>query len=308
MSSLNRTIRLPLVSRPWSRARKESLVGLLLLSPGVLGLAVFVLYPVLSGIWLSFHRLYLLEGPEPRWIGLDNFVRFARDPLFGHYWKNNFVWTFGSLTGRLAFGMVLALLLNRPLPFRQFFRALALIPWVMPMVVASIVWRWMLNGEWGIWNHILKTVGLIDSNRYWFATIEFIWPAVLIVSIWKGYPSVYALLLAGLQGIPPDVYEAAKIDGANSWTAFWAITLPLLRPMVFVVLLLQTLGCMQEFTAIWTLTKGGPGNYTMTIPPLVYMTSFDFYRMGYGASMGVMLMAVLMIFAVIYIKRVRYTY
>ncbi|HHX44915.1 MAG TPA: sugar ABC transporter permease [Chloroflexi bacterium] len=289
-----------------TQAQREALIGYLLLAPGLLGLLVFVLYPVLSGIWLSFNRLYLLEGPDAHFIGLENYAQFIKNPGFIHYWKNQFIWTFGSLTGRLLLAMTLALILRQRIPFRGFFRAVALIPWVMPMVVAAIVWQWIFNGEWGILNHILRSLGLIKENIYWMANLQYLWPACLMVSVWKGYPTAYALLLAGLQGIPGDVYEAAKIDGAGAWESFWYITLPLLRPVLFVVLLLETLGTMQDFTAIWTLTRGGPGEYTMTIPPLVYITSFDFYRMGYGASMAVMLMVVLMAFTVLYIKRVRH--
>jgi len=291
--------------------QRESLLGLLLLSPGLVGLLVFVVYPMLSGTWLSFHRLYLLEGPESHWIGLRNFVTFVREPLFLHYWRATAFWTIGSLAGRLAFGMLLALLLNRPVPFRPVLRALALIPWVMPMVVAAIIWQWIFNGEWGILNHVLKSLGIINRNISWLGlgtSSDLIWLPCIVVSVWKGYPLPYALILAGLQGIPKDLYEAATIDGADSWASFWNITLPMLRPILFVVLLLQTLFAMQGFTAIWTLTQGGPANYTTTIPILVYRTSFEFYRMGYGASIAVMLMLVLMVLSVVYIGRVRYTY
>jgi len=299
--------RVPVI-RGLRRTQRETILGIALLLPGLAGLLLFVMYPVVSGVVLSFYRLYLLEGPGKTFCGIDNYLKFFQNPLFWSYWKNTFIWTVGSLGGQLAVGLVFALLLNQNIPLRWFWRSMALIPWVMPTVVASVIWQWILNGEWGILNYILKTSGLIRENVLWLSTPQFIWPAVLVVSIWKGYPLAYALLLAALQGIPKDIYDAARIDGANRWKGFLWITLPLLRPTLFVLVLLGTIWEAQSFTAIWTLTRGGPGNYTMTIAPLVYTTSFQFFRMGEGAAMAVPLMIVLMIFAVVYLKRVRFSY
>jgi multiple sugar transport system permease protein len=171
--------------------------------------------------------------------------------------------------------------------------------------VAAIVWQWIYNANWGIANHILRSIGLIQKNVVWLSDRKLIWPAILVVSVWKGYPFSYAFLLAGLQVIPQDLYEASTIDGATRWSAFRFITLPMLRPQLFVILLLQTVWTANDFTAIWVLTKGGPADYSMTISPLVYQTSFMFYRMGYGASIAVLLMAVVMVFAVLYIRYIR---
>ena len=285
---------------------KDMIYGYLLLLPGLLGLAIFVVYPMLSGISLAFQRQYLLEPENNAWIGLENFRTFLfGNPKLGLYVKNTVFWVIGSVVGRVSVGFILALLLNREMPFRGLYRALALIPWVMPMVVAAIVWQWIFNANWGIANYLLQSIGLIEKNVVWLADRNWIWPAILLVSIWKGYPFSYAFLLAGLQVIPQDLYEAATIDGSNRWSSFRYITLPMLRPQLFVILLLQTVWNANEFTAIWVLTKGGPADYTMTISPLVYETSFMFYRMGYGASIAVLLMVVVMIFAVLYIRYIR---
>lgn len=292
--------------RRFGRHEQEVLIGYLLLLPGLVGLAFFVVYPMLSGIALAFQRKYLLEPEKDAWIWFENFYKFLfENPKLGLYVGNTLIWVVGSVTGRVALGLVLALLLNREMRFRGIYRALALIPWVMPMVVAAIVWQWIFNANWGIANHILRSLGLIQKNIVWLSDRKFIWPAIILVSIWKGYPFAFAFLLAGLQVIPQDLYEAATIDGANRWTSFRHITLPMLRPQLFVILLLSIVWNANEFTAIWVLTKGGPADYTMTIAPLVYETSFMFYRMGYGAAIAVLLMVVVMSLAVIYIRTVR---
>jgi multiple sugar transport system permease protein len=292
--------------RRFGMSEREMMIGYLLLLPGLLGLAVFVVYPVITGVSLAFQSQYLLEPEKNGWVGLANFAKFLfQDQKLGLYIGNTVRWVVGSVIGRITLGMILALLLNRDMPFRGIYRALALIPWVMPGVVAAIVWQWIYNANWGILNHVLKTFGLIQTNIVWLSDRKLIWPAILGVSIWGGYPFSYAFILAGLQVIPHDLYEAAIIDGANRWSSFRHITLPMLRPVLFVLLLLQTVWNANEFTAIWMLTKGGPADYTMTLAPLVYQTSFVFYRVGYGASIAVILSAVVLIFAIIYIRSVR---
>jgi len=294
------------VKRRFGMGEREMAIGYALLFPGLLGLAIFVVYPVITGVSLAFQSQYLLEPEKSGWVGLQNFVRFlTQDPKLGLYIGNTLRWVVGSVIGRVSLGLILALLLNRDMPFRGIFRALALIPWVMPGVVAAIVWQWIFNANWGILNHMLRITGLISTNIVWLADRTFIWPAILLVSIWEGYPFSYAFILAGLQVIPHDLYEAAIIDGANRWASFRYITLPMLRPVLFVLLLLQTVWNANEFTAIWMLTKGGPADYTMTLAPLVYQTSFVFYRVGYGASIAVLLSVVVMIFAIVYIRSVR---
>jgi len=292
--------------RRFGMGEREMMVGYLLLLPGLVGLAIFVVYPVISGVSLAFQSQYLLEPDKNAWVGLANFAKFLfHEPKLGLYIGNTVRWVVGSVIGRITLGMILALLLNRDMPFRGIYRALALVPWVMPGVVAAIVWQWIYNANWGILNHVLTMLGMIQKNIVWLSDRKLIWPAILGVSIWGGYPFSYAFILAGLQVIPHDLYEAAIIDGASRWSSFRHITLPMLRPVLFVLLLLQTVWNANEFTAIWMLTKGGPADYTMTLAPLVYQTSFVFYRVGYGASIAVLLSLVVLVFAIIYIRSVR---
>lgn len=295
-------------ARPLSRpARRQALAGMLLAAPAVLAILVFIAYPVLDGIRLSFTNLYLLRGPEiADFVGLQNYATFLDDPKFPLYVRNTALWVVGCIASQFVLGLTLALLLNRRMRFRGAYRALAIVPWVMPPVVAGIVWRWIFNAQWGILNGLLLSLGLIAQPLNWLSDTTLVWVSVLAVALWKSVPFWYVNLLAGLQVIPRELYEAARIDGAGAWAAFWHITLPMLRPVIAVLLLLETIWRANDFAMIWVLTEGGPGDTTMTMAPLVYATSFKYYRMGLGAAEGVLLMLVMLVFAVIYLRRVRF--
>ncbi len=288
------------------RSTKEAAIGYLLLVPGILALIVLIGIPVIQGIALSFTDRYLLEPDTGKFIGLQNYLTFIKHPLFWHYMRNTAVWVVGSMTGKIGIGLALALLLTKPLRFRGIYRAVVLIPWVMPMVAAGVVWRWIFDGGYGILNYTLLQLGLINEYIVFLAEKAWVWPSILIIAWWKGYPFAYAVTLAGLQVISPELYEAGKIDGASGWKSFLHITLPQLRPVLFVLVLLETIWTANDFTSIWILTKGGPPpDYTMTLTPLAYMTYSDFDRTGYAASIGVILMVIMMVFTVLYVRRVR---
>jgi multiple sugar transport system permease protein len=288
------------------RAQREALIGYLLLVPGLLGLVVLVGIPLVRGIALSFTDRYLLEPSTGKFIGLQNYVTFVQHPLFLHYIQTTAFWVIGSMAGKIGIGLALALLLNKPLRFRGIYRALALVPWVMPMVAAGVVWRWIFDGGYGVLNYMLFRLGIIEQYVIFLAEKEWVWPSIFVIAWWKGYPFAYAVILAGLQVIPRELYEAGEIDGTTSWTSFLNITLPLLRPVLFVLILLETIWTANDFTSIWILTQGGPPpDYTMTLTPLVYMTYSRFDRTGYAAAIAVILMLIMMVFTVFYVRRVR---
>jgi multiple sugar transport system permease protein len=289
-----------------SRSTREGAVGYLLLVPGLLALVVLIGIPVVQGISLSFTDRYLLQPTTGKFIGLANYVTFIQSPMFFHYVGNTLIWTIGSLAGILCIGLALALLLNRELRFRGIYRALALIPWVMPTVAAGLVWRWIYDGGYGVLNYILLEVGITHKYITFLADSTWIWPSVLMMSWWKGYPFAYAVLLAGLQVIPRELYEAAAIDGATGWRSLRYVTLPQLRPILFVLVLLLSIWTANDFTSIWVLTQGGPPpDMTMTLTQLVFVTTQQFDRTGYGAAIAVFLMLWMMIFTAFYVRRVR---
>ncbi|WP_218113319.1 carbohydrate ABC transporter permease [Atribacter laminatus] len=284
--------------------KKGNSYGLILTIPALLGIAIFIALPLVRSILLSFNSLYLLEGMDSgKYIGFKNYVKFFNDPNLFLFLKNTIIWVFGSVFGPGILGMILGLLLNRRIKARPLWRGLALIPWVMPPVVVGMIWRWILDGQWGILNRLLQQIHIIDKPILWLADTSYVMLSIVQVAIWKFFPFWFVNILAGLQVIPQEMYEAAIIDGASSFNVFTKITLPQLRPILFVLVLLQTIWSFNEFTIIWVLTQGGPGNTSMTLAPLVYVNSFKYYRMGYGASIGVVIMIITMIFTAIYLKR-----
>ena len=168
-----------------------------------------------------------------------------------------------------------------------------------------MIWKWLLDGQWGILNYLLSSLGVIDGYVSWLASGTWLWPAILAVDVWAMTPFMFVSLLSGLQGIPREIYEAAKIDGAGPWITFWRITLPMLRPVIMTVLLISIILHLREFAIIWILTSGGPGISSTTMSPLVYVESFRYFRMGYGAAIGIILMSASLLFTWIYLGRLR---
>jgi multiple sugar transport system permease protein len=168
-----------------------------------------------------------------------------------------------------------------------------------------MIWRWILDGQWGILNYVLLKLGIIEHAVSWLSSPVWLWPSILAVDAWAGFPFMFVNLLSGLQGIPQELGEAARIDGAGPWTTFWRITLPMLRPIISTLLLLSVIMHLRDFATIWILTSGGPGIRSTTLSPLVYVISFRFFQMGYGASIGIVLMAISLIFTILYLRRLR---
>jgi multiple sugar transport system permease protein len=176
----------------------------------------------------------------------------------------------------------------------------------MPAAVTGVTWRWILDGEVGVLNRLLGSVGLLREPVTWLADPVWMWPSVIAVHAWQFFPFMYVSFLAGLQLVPRDAREAAELDGAGPWRAFWHVTWPLLRPVAAANALLGLIWGLGDFSAIWTLTQGGPGGLTMTLAPFAYLTTFRFLDVGYGASMAVVLALATTALSVVYLQRVRF--
>ena len=176
----------------------------------------------------------------------------------------------------------------------------------MPITVTAMVWKWILNGQWGILNYLLVRAGILDEYVSWLSSPTWLWPSIILVNVWAGFPFMFINLLSGVQGIPRELYEAGRIDGAGAGALFWRITLPLLRPVIAALVLLSVIIHLREFATLWVLTSGGPGIRSTTLSPLVYVTSFRYFRLGYGAALGVILMSVSLLFTILYLRRVRF--
>lgn len=281
--------------------QRERLFGYLLLLPTLAVLALVILYPVLDGMRISLMRMRLTSTSEPRYIGLDNYVDLFHDEKFWFTLRTTAIWTISNVIAQLVLGLALAVLLNERLKGRGLYRSIALIPYIVPSVAAALIWRWMYDGSSGIFNAILYRLGIIDAYKPWLGEVNTALPAVIVESVWKGTPFVMILLLAGLQTISPEYYEAAAIDGATAWNRFVDITLPLLRPALAVATVLTTVYTVNNFNAIWLMTQGGPLGTTEILFTWAYKLAFDRFDFGVAATVSVVLFGILAIFAAIYI-------
>ncbi len=289
-----------------NRAQSEYLQGYLLLLPSFLFLALVIGYPLVRSLQLSLNRFKITEGIDSeRFCGLCNYLDILKDPFLTVYLKNQVIWVIGATLLPVTAGLAIALLLNRPLRLRWFWRSVVLVPWMMPIATTSLTWRWIYDRQWGILNYVLSSVGIIQSSVGFLTDRAWLWPSIFLVAIWMWFPYNYVSLMAALQAVPQELYEAGKIDGTNAWTAFWHITLPSIRPILNLLLILGLIWSMNDFTLIYLLTEGGPGIDSTTLAPLVYKTSFRYFNLGKGAAIGVVLMAFSMVFATLYLWRSR---
>ena len=296
-----------MVTADWStKAARRTLEGYLYLLPVFVILGLVVAWPLFETLRISFFEVYLLKGlGKETFVGFRNYLKFLQHPNAQVFVLNTLIYVAGGVAGTFLAALGLALLLSKRIFLRAFWRGLALIPWAMPITVTAMIWKWLLDGQWGILNYLLSSLGVIDGYVSWLASGTWLWPAILAVDVWAMTPFMFVSLLSGLQGIPREIYEAAKIDGAGPWITFWRITLPMLRPVIMTVLLISIILHLREFAIIWILTSGGPGISSTTMSPLVYVESFRYFRMGYGAAIGIILMSASLLFTWIYLGRLR---
>lgn len=292
--------------RRLGKTKSEYLQGYLLLLPSLVFLALIIGYPLARSIQLSFNRFKLTSGIDSEaFCGLCNYGELFKDPYLGVYLKNQLIWVLGATILPILLGLCLALLLNQPLRGRWLWRSIVLVPWIMPIATSALTWRWIFDRQWGILNYVLTSLGMIQNNVGFLTDRGWLWPSIFLVSMWMWFPYNYVSLMAALQAVPSELYEAGKIDGANAWTAFWNITLPGILPVLNLLFILGLIWSMNDFTTIYLLTEGGPGIDSTTMAPLVYKTSFRYFNLGKGAAIGIVLMAISMIFAAVYIWRSR---
>lgn len=284
------------------------LVNYTFVLPLALFLGAFIAYPVFLNITISFQDLRainLLSGDAP-FVGLDNYRAILANPLFLRVIGNTLVFTAGSIVFQLAIGLALALFYNLNFPGCRIMRGLYLIAWTIPIIVVGAIFRWMLQGQVGIFNWALGNLGVIDGPVFWLANPDLALGAVIFINIWLGIPFNMTLLLAGLQGIPHELYEAAEIDGASKPSKFQYITLPLLRPALLAVLLLGLIYTFRVFDLIWVTTSGGPVNATHTISTFAFRAVFQQFSFGPGAAMLNLLFLVLFAISLLYLWNLRH--
>jgi len=284
--------------------RQYAMLGLVLIAPTVLVFCAVIVYPLVSAVYLSLFSIYTptLEGS---WVGLKNYRDlFGTDVFWSSLW-NNIIWTVGTLTLQIVCGVAMALVLHQNLVFRSLARSLILFPYFISTVVAVLVWKWLFNDLYGIMNHLLIISGLTNVPIDYLGTMPNAMISVIFVGAWKYFPFVVIAVLARLQTIPDALYEAARIDGAGRIARFFDVTLPQLREVLVVIIMLRAIWDFKEFDMIYLLTGGGPITSTQTLPLLVYKEAFALNQMGMASAYAVVMMAIMLVFMILYIRRTR---
>jgi multiple sugar transport system permease protein len=277
--------------------------SLALLLPTLLIIALTVIYPLLRGIYLSFHSYSLVDlSAGIQWVGLENFKTLLSSPAYRSVWGTTLLFVAGSVGGQFLVGFLTALVLNQDLRQRNLFRGLLLMPWIVPTVVSALLWKWIFNQQYGVFNYVLQTLGVIPDFKAWIGDPSLALFSVTLANVWKGFPFHMIVLLAALQTIPTDIVEAAVIDGASALQRFRYVTLPHLRYIVMIDLLISIIWTFQSFTTIWTMTEGGPVTATTTLAISIYRTAFQAFDIGMGAAIGTIWLVVMLVFSVFFVR------
>lgn len=266
-------------------------------------LVVFILlgYPVVSSILYSFTDRNLLSK-EYSVVGIENYVNILKNQEFWISFSNSITWTVASVTSQLLLGLLTAILLNRIKHFKGLFRTIFIIPWAFPNIVMAFTWKWLYNDMYGVINNTLINFNLIHEPILFLASPHYAMLSMVIINTWFGFPFMAISILAGLQAIPLDNYEAARIDGANGWQAFLYITIPHIKIVIGLIVILRTIWVFNNFDLIFLITGGGPGTSTETLPIFAYKTGWVMNNLGQASAISVILLVFLLIISSIYFR------
>jgi len=301
MSSLSAVKLLYRTKKSFSR---DKLTPYLFILPSVLFLGAILGFPILYSIAISFQKFNLatLVSGKAQFIGIQNYIAILHNPLLKNALVHSLIFTFFSILFQFTIGLGLAILLNKSFPLNNAMRGVLLSGWQVPSVVTGTVFLWLFNLDYGLVNFLLTSLRLVHEPIAWFFQPNTAMVAVIIANIWLGIPFNVILLSAGIAGLPEDVYEAATVDGANGWQKVFFITLPLLKSTIMAVLMLGFIYTLRVFDIIWIMTKGGPGTATEVLPTLAYRLSFINFNFGQSSAVSVIILAILLIAAVLYLK------
>ena len=284
--------------------KRQERLGWLLVIPTVVAVIVVALYPLLRAFYLSLTDARLGGTRAPNFVGLTNYQNLLTDSTFIADVGHTVFFTFWSVTLELVLGLGIALVINSNFKGRGLMRTAMLVPWAIPTVISAQMWRWMFNDVFGVINDVLvRKLGVLSTPVAFLANPTTALPALVAVDVWKTTPFMALLLLAGLQIIPSDMYEAGSIDGATGWQQFWLLTLPLLRPAILVALIFRTLAALQVFDVIYVMTSGASGTESMSV--YARRVLIDFTQLGYGSAVSVVIFLIIMAFVVVYMRMVR---
>jgi len=311
MAPLSGTITVqPSISR-WARwipttkpKRREQLAGVLTISPALILILGLTLYPVAYSIWLSLLEKHSFF-PQERFVGLENYFYLSKDAEFWSSLWLGVVYSIWTIVFQVVLGVAAALILNETFVGRGLVRAIVLFPYMVPTIVAVILWKWLLNDMYGVVNYWMVALRIVRDPISWLGA-DHIMLSTIIMSIWQFFPFVLLSILARLQTIPPELYEAAKVDGASALRRFVHITMPQIRGILFVVILLRSIWMFTKFDTVWLMGEGaGAGRFIRTLPVYAYMRTLTYYQAGLGATLAVIMFAILVVCTVIYFRLFR---
>ncbi len=282
---------------------KERAVGYGFILPAVVTLILLLLYPFGYGIYVSFFKTNLINKWD--FVGLENYIEVIGEADFLASMRSTVIFTVCVIIGHFVLGFLFALMLNREMKGRTIFRAILLLPWLLPEVVIANLWKWIFNPSMGLLNSVLVSAGILEEPMSWLGSPKRALAVVILVCIWKGYPLVMIQLLAGLQTVPRDILEAATIDGATGWQAFWRVTLPSMKSTLIVTLILDIVWWFKHVTMIWLLTQGGPNGATNTISVDIYKRAFSFFDFGPSSAIAVIVFLICVLISVIQRRMLR---
>ncbi len=299
------SVAVPLRRALLSRRARELFLGYLYLLPVVVCLGGTVFFPILKAIQMSLYNHVLIRPQDYRFIGLGNYARLVGDQTFWLSLWNSFVWVFGSVSLQFLGGFAAALLLHQSFRGRAFVRTVTLIPWIVPGVVVALIWEWLYQPNYGVINDVLFRLGWLKERVAWLSDPNLAMPAVIATNVWRGVPFFTIMLLAGLQAIPDELYEAAWVDGASVGQRFLHITLPLLRPIIVVATATRVVWTFNYAELIFVMTSGGPANATQITSTYTLLQAYSNLDFGYAATLSVVLLVVMLAFTVVYLRVTR---
>lgn len=257
-----------------------------LLAPSLLFLAIVMGYPLLRGLQLSFTETNSLTPTVSKGVGFKNYQNLLQSPGFLNSLGVTIKYAFSSVVGALALGLATALLMNRTAKGKFFIRAAITLPWAAPPIAVALIFSWMFNAQYGVINAGLHALKIVPKETHWLDSPTLALPSLVFVTVWMTFPLTSLILLAALQSVSKELYEAAKIDGAGTFKLFRYVTLPFMRPTIYVMTLLLSIWALRRFDLIWVLTQGGPVDSTTTLVVRLFRESFEFGNLGYGATIG----------------------
>ncbi len=273
--------------------------------PVVLVVALFAIYPIVHAVRMSFYRYLLTRPNDHPFIGLDNFV----EVITSYYFKNSIqvtaIYTVAAVVGVILYGLGVALLLNTSIRLAGPLKVIILLPWALPAVVSGLLWKWILNADFGILNGILFALGIIDNYIPFLANPTLAKLSLIMAQIWKEGPLAVIFFLAGLQLIPDELYESARIDGGGNWTIFRHVTIPLLRPVLLIVIVYETMLAILTFDTIYVMTGGGPADSTALISWFAYAEIFKALNLGHGIALAIVIAAITLVLIILYLRTLR---